>query len=264
MKMYHTPGGTNRGDTHIQHHQHFQNVGDNDVVIIRRDSMDNGIPFNATTTHQSAYVKHNLEQRRPPPPPPPRQDANPPKFQGRSCYSGDYVEHPLDRREKKGQPSPRWEPNDIPMNARSTYTENYPWHPTQPRSAAGPRTPGATMDSNPPPFHGQSSYKIDYIKHQMDRPKTDSGPRREKRMEESPPFNGTTTYTTDFKKHAHSAQQRGGPGVRKQESGPSPPFQGNSEYQNEYIKKERARVPIVHLEPEDKASRDARKRAERS
>lgn len=251
LKLYH------RGEAHLEHPGHHDMVGHEDNIVVRRASNNSAenYPFNMTTTHQTAFVRHPMEERKPPPERalPKGPEVNVPKFLGRSCYSGDYVEHPLERRQKKEKPPPAYEPTDIPMTARSAYAESFPWHPTQPRTPTGPKTPGPGYDVNPPPFHGQSSYKIDYIKHKVSRPKSEpAGPRKPNttKVEESPPFNGSTTYTNDYKKHASSPQRGRSTGTWKQEPLPSPKFVGNSEYQNQYIKKEGPARLIVHLEPE--------------
>merc|ERR1719502_651188 len=128
----------------------------------------------------------------------------PPKFEGRSCYTGDYVEHPIESPEKTKRPAKAaaWEPNNVPMTARSTYTENYPWHDAQPKQK-NTRPAAATHTTDSPPFQGTSSYKIDYIKHEAQRPKSAMGQRRKERSmpSENVPFNGTTTYVSDYKKH---------------------------------------------------------------
>jgi len=257
FKMYH------RGETVLENQQQFRNVGDQDLVIIRKETPDTGgdpTMRNMRTTHQTAFVKHPLEPRRPPQTPPARPDVKAPAFQGRSCYAGDYVEHPMDSPGRTPRTVAAWEPNSIPMNSRSTYTENFPWHALQPKTPSLRPERGASHTVSAPPFHGQTSYKIDYVKHDAKkRPSSAAGPRK-KDMREDPnanvPFNGTTTYTTDYKKHLMDKQQkRAGPW--KQEPGPSPPFQGNSEYKNQYIKKEKPRGPLVHLEPEDKQRRSS-------
>merc|ERR1719183_3243549 len=120
------------------------------------------------------------------------------------------------------------------MKSRSTYTENFPWHPLQPKSPNSRPDPQSHQRADPPPFHGQTSYKIDYVKHASpQRPKSATGPRKkDKEDERTVPFNGSTTYTTDYKKHPNAQTKRIGP-WKSDRQGPSPPFQGNSEYQNQ-------------------------------
>lgn len=260
FKMYHCPGqDRSRKPDLVETQAQFQNICHDDLVVLRRESAESGTtyPRDMTTTHMSAYVKHPIEQRMPPEAPQQqRPDMKQPTFQGRSCYTGDYVEHPVEQRVQKGSPAGAWEPNNVPMNSRSTYAENFPWHPSQPKPPSGRPRDGARNDgAAPPPFNGASSYTLDYVKHPHQRPKSATGPRR--KGEQDPgaamPFSGTTTYTTDYKKHPNSPTKRSpGGSPWKQESGPSPAFQGTSEYQMEYIKKERARQALVHLEPHAK------------
>lgn len=243
-----------RGEYVLENQSMFkQNVNDGDVLIVRRDSGDKGPAFDGRTTHQSAYIQHPLERRQPRQATPPRQDMfNGPKFMGRSCYAGDYIEHAVESPHRTKPPTQAWEPNSIPMTSRSTYTENYPWHPPQHRQPAQKQTPRQSRVGNSPAFQGSSSYKMDYVKHEHQRPRS-AGPRRrdnESYNDRHIPFNGSTTYGADYQKHGHAQSKLMKPQPQRQQTAPSPPFQGSSEYQKEYIKKDRPRPAIVHIEPE--------------
>jgi len=241
-KLYH------QGENLLQDQKQFENVRDRDVVVVKRDSRDiSGPTFQGTTTHQIDFVKHPLEKRRPPEAPP-RSNYQSPTFQGRSCYAGDFVEHPLQTQKK--EPPPVWQPGTVPMTARSTYNDNYPWHALQPKKPIEKATgPGCI----PPPFQGQSSYKIDYIKHNTARPKSAVEPRRNVETT-TVPFSGATTYAVDYKKHATERRRAETP--KRVERSEAPPFRGNSEYTTQYLPKEKPRTLLVHLEPVDKYFRD--------
>jgi len=248
-KMYH------RGET-VLDQRGYKNVQDGDVVIVRKGTPTQAstYPRDMLTTHASAYVAHPMEQRRAPSTPAPtRPGMTAPKFQGTSCYAGDYIGHPMDAKEKERPPVPSaWEPNNIPMSSRSTYAENFPWHASQPKSPGNgkptPKTPRV-------PFSGESSYRNDYIKHASERPKSADGTRRDRERKDpgrDVPFSGTTTYNGDFKKHPQdrTPQPESNKGPFRRDQPISPKFQGRSEYQNEYLKKERQRLAMIHLEPE--------------
>jgi len=252
-KMYH------RGET-VLDQRAYQNVQDGDVVIVRKGTptVASTYPRDMLTTHASAYVAHPMEQRRAPSTPAPtRPGMKAPKFQGTSCYAEAYIGHPMDTKEKERPPIPSaWEPNNIPMSSRSTYAENFPWHASQPKSPGnGKPAPKTPRGNSQVPFNGQSSYKIDYIKHASERPKSADGTRRDRQRQDRPgvPFSGSTTYNGDYKKHPQDRtpkpESNTGP-FRRDQPMNSPKFQGNSEYQNEYIKKERQRMAMIHLEPE--------------
>lgn len=242
------------GEKLLDDPRQWKDIHEQDVVIVRRESTDSGPKMNATTTMQSAYVKHPIERAQPrPATPPSKYGLKSPTFQGRSTYVGDYIEHPMESPGRSKKPEPAWEATNIPMTSRSTYTENFPWHKSPPKKrSSGPKQSDGAGRA-PPPFNGQSSYKMDYVKHANERPKSAQGQRRgDPRVEQIVvPFNGSTTYNQDYKKHAHEQTERVGPSTWKQDPAPSPPFRGNSEYQNQYIKKQRERDALVHLEPEE-------------
>lgn len=241
------------GDPLESQPQYRREVNDEDVVILRLETPDLTQPRNMTTTHMANFVQHPIERRGPPPTPPSGPTMRPPKFEGRSCYTADYIEHPYESPVKdKKPPRAAWAPNDVPMASRSTYAENYPWHNPEPQAKTPRPDRSRTYNNDSVPFKGQTSYNQDYVKHAPQRPKSSQG-RSSSRRKEQPPepvqFSGSTTYHNDYKKHANAQTQRIPPWT--QDVAASPPFQGTSEYQKEYIKKQRARQPRIHIEPED-------------
>lgn len=243
-----------KGETQLEEQGQIKGIVDNDVVIVRQETPEN-IGFKNVTTNMATFVPHPIERKQPAGPRLPQAAGfKPPVFQGRSCYSGDYVEHPIESHDTTRPPVAAWEPNGLTMTSRTTYFENFPWHSPQRPSGNSKRPPERKYELNPAPFHGQSSYKMDYIQREAERPRSARAMGRRSNMTnvDAPPFDGTTTYAVDYKEYPTSPQKRNHPSQWKTEPGPSPPFKGNTEYQTEYLKKMIARGARIHLEPEDK------------
>lgn len=260
-----------RGITPVTTQANVNNIHDQDVIVVRRSSSDagpRGYDNSAmTTTHQSSYVKHELDRTRTPRPTGGKRASNehpPAAFNGRSCYSGDYVPHTITPRTISRPTQPAWEPGKdssrgLEMTGMSTYRENYPRH-NLPKREQATRPRGGTENLDPLPFNASSSYKQDYVKHPV-RPRSAVGPSRSKPDPPvdlgATPFAGNTTYGEDYKKHNTAAAKAkifkptGG-----QDNQYAPPgFAGNSEYRQQYVKKEKPRLPYCFMEPEAKDGR---------
>mmetsp|Transcript_165039 Transcript_165039/g.292199 ORF Transcript_165039/g.292199 Transcript_165039/m.292199 type:complete len:298 (-) Transcript_165039:148-1041(-) len=252
-----------RGVTQITSQANVNNIGDQDVIVVRRSSSATGPrgydPTAMTTTHQSSYVKHEIERARTPRPRGAQTNGSPPApFTGRSCYSGDYVAHTITPRSMPrpaGSNDNNVQPRGLEMTGCSTYRENYPRHelpkkevPSRPRGATG-------LQTEPLPFKASSSYTQDYIKHPA-RPRSATGVSRGLPTNDlgPTPFAGNTTYADDYKKHnpATARAKIFKPTNQSNDQYPPPGFAGNSEYKLQYVKKEKPRLPYCYMEPEMK------------
>lgn len=250
-----------KGVTPITSQANVAGIGDQDLIIVRRSSSAAGPrgydPASMTTTHQTSYVKHELDRAKTPRPRKDPTPINPPAaFTGRSCYNGDYVAHTITPRQAPRPPGgdPGIQPRGLELTGMSTYRENFPRHempkrdvPTRPRG-------GTDLVSEPLPFNASSSYAQDYIKHPT-RPRSATVPGRPKKDDTgSMPFSGNTTYALDYKKHnpATARARIFKPSNNRDDQNPPPGFAGNSEYRQQYIKKEKPRLPYCYMEPEMK------------
>lgn len=252
IKMFHEGP---EGETQLENQSQFKNVGDGDVVVVRRELLESAAKWIAMTTHQADFVKHPIDPRKLERHATRQSDMDPPKFTGRSCYAGDYVKHALESSDRPRQPIAAWEPTPRAMSGKSTYNEHYPSHPTQPKVSARPSATAPSNWASAPPFQGNSSYKMDYVKHSAC-PNSARGPSRRERTEagSSAPFDSSTTYGAYFKKPVGAKRERF---VRPAaERGLSLPFKGSSEYRHEYMRRERQRQAVLHLEPERRGSSD--------
>jgi hypothetical protein len=234
------------GQTHLKNQTHFGKIAHDDEIIIQLGSnLGANCPRDLLTTHQANFVKHPLEVRRALTPEGPR--AKGPPFDGKSSYLIDYVEHPINLNERSKPEASHWKPSDLPPTVRSTYRENFPWHDASPEMSKKRQVEYVPVA----PFHGQSSYKQDYIKHPL-RALSDSRPPGDRKINQDVPFDASTTYFRDFQKHpfvGNTPRQEG----RKREF-PSPPFAGKSEYKIEYLEKQLAKATRLHLMPERRSS----------
>lgn len=239
MKMYH------HGVEPITHHHHMTKLKPGDVVVVSQPE-PRQYEAPTLTTHQAHYIKHPLEAHDRAGPRASSRTASLP-FEGVTSYTADFVRHPLEAKKQSKPPKPAWE-KGTGATGRSMYAMHYPWHDIEVR----PPMKTADCVQNTGPFHGVSSYRIDFVRHN-ERPR--SAVRHAPHRAEPPPFEGVSTYASDYIKQQ---ADRSAPALAREgalKTGTAP-FQGNSEYKREYIKLATEAPVIIHLEPEHRPSRE--------
>lgn len=259
LRLYH------KGTSLLYHPSQMRHLQDGDTIIVRKSDSHrpstSGDTPRMQSTQQADFQKYPATRPR---------DGRANDYasilsdqmkggplKGMSRYAIDYVKHPMSAREAFKPPS-ALELHDDPLGT-TTYKKEFLWREcNRPKTSANDqavRESSLSQQDAGARFDGDSSYRMDYKRNQVQRRDMEQAVVMSRALRASSlfcdykDFSGSTTYSADFTKLPAGRQRSLKP---KENERAFEPFDGTSEYRRTYHEQavREARPASVHLTSE--------------